>query len=532
MASNMSEILSSNAMRPRRRKVQNYLLIWVDENIDVKNEDCQNTLAHLRNVVKEVNVCATSEECIEALIDVDGGKAFVISSGALGQNVVPVIHDMACVDAIYVFCSKKARHEVWTKKWFKIRGVFTTIKPICESLKKVTRECDHNSIPMSFISVQKGSASDENNSKQLPAVYMYSVLYKEIALEIDDDDTKSINNLFKYCREQGIAENELKEFQREYQNNSAVYIYTCELFFYTMLNCALWTLDTKAMTKMAFFVRNLHRQLEQLHKDQINEFKNTFIVYRGQGATEERIQQLINTKGGLLSFNNFLSTSEKQQVAMGFVDRALGKNNLAVLFTMVIDPSKVSTSNTPYATIDGLSAIPSEKEILFSMHTVFNIIDVKQATGNNRLWEVQLTLTDDNDPQLAELTKSMREDIDGTGWPRMAKLMYTLGDFGQAEEFYKELFEILSSDSDRAFIYHKLGNLKDQQGEYQEAVKYYEGSLEIKRKTLPEDHTQLAAIYQQFGLTYDHMGDYSKALEYYKKSLKILEKTLPPNHSS
>ncbi|CAF4866076.1 unnamed protein product, partial [Rotaria sp. Silwood1] len=45
---------SSNIGRSRRRITQNYLLIWIDSNIDETNKDCQNTLAQLRSVINEV----------------------------------------------------------------------------------------------------------------------------------------------------------------------------------------------------------------------------------------------------------------------------------------------------------------------------------------------------------------------------------------------------------------------------------------------------------------------------------------------
>ncbi|CAF3896099.1 unnamed protein product [Rotaria magnacalcarata] len=143
-----SRTTTSDATQPRRRMVQNYLVIWVDGNIDENTEDCRNTLAQLRAAVIEVNVCTTPEGCIEFLNEMDDGKAFIISSGALGQHLVADIHSMPKVDAIYIFCGNKARHESWAKDWPKIRGVFTSIKPICESLKKVANECDHDSTPM------------------------------------------------------------------------------------------------------------------------------------------------------------------------------------------------------------------------------------------------------------------------------------------------------------------------------------------------------------------------------------------------
>ncbi|CAF5067800.1 unnamed protein product, partial [Rotaria sp. Silwood1] len=160
---------------------------------------------------------------------------------------------------------------------------------------------------------------------------------------------------------------------------------------------------------------------------------------------------------------------------------------------MTIDPRKISASTTPFALIDEYSAIGSEKEILFSMHTVFRVDDIKQAVSNSRLWEVQLALTGDNDPQLASLTQFIQKDIRGsTGWHRLGDLMLQVGHYNQAEELYKELLKNSSSDGDRAHIYHMLGMLKSQQGQYKEAVSFYEKSLEIERKTLPEDHSSLA----------------------------------------
>ncbi|CAF4501345.1 unnamed protein product, partial [Rotaria magnacalcarata] len=290
----------SDVMRPRRRMIQNYLVLWVDGNIDENNEDCRNTLAQLRSVVSEVNVCTTPEGCIDFLNKMDEGKAFVISSGALGQSLVNDIHGMPKVDAIYIFCGNKARHEPWTKNWSKIRGVFTSIKPICESLKKVAHECDHDSIPMSFVPkrmLTKGTASsDEQNHNQLPPNYMYSVIFKEIILEINDPDSKSMNTLVKYCREKNIPEQEINEFRHNYHSESAVWWYTKEIFLYGMLNRGLRSLDMEAMCKLGFFIRKLHLELEQLYQKQSANFQRAFTVYRGQGLSQADFQNLNDSK--------------------------------------------------------------------------------------------------------------------------------------------------------------------------------------------------------------------------------------------
>ncbi|CAF2150549.1 unnamed protein product [Rotaria magnacalcarata] len=529
-----SRTTTSGATQSRRRMTQNYLVIWVDGNIDENTEDCRNTLAQLRAAVSEVNVCTTPEGCIEFLNEMDDGKAFIISSGALGQHLVADIHGMPIVDAIYIFCGNKTRHEQWAKDWPKIRGVFTSIKPICESLKKVARECDHDSIPISFVPKRctSDAASNEQNLNQLPPTYMYSVIFKDIILEINDDDAKSIKALEIYCKKKNIPDAEINELKSKYHQKSPVWWYTCEMFLYGMLNCGLRSLDMEAMSKLGFFIRSLHLQLKQLHQQQSANFKKSFTVYRGQGMTKEDFQNLLDSKGGLLSFSNFLSTSMEPKVAMEFVERTMKKNPdvVGVIFIMTIDQSKLSTSNTPFALIDEHSAIPSEQEILFTMHTVFRVVEMKQTAKNNRLWEVQLTITDDNDPQLSTLTNRIKQEIDGRGWRRMGKLMLTVGHFNQAEELYQKLLKNASTDSDRAFIYHHLGYLKDQQGKYPEAVKFYEKSNKILEISLPPNHPYLATSYNNIGRVYHNMGEYSKALSYQEKALSIYRNSLPSTH--
>jgi hypothetical protein len=63
------------------------------------------------------------------------------------------------------------------------------------------------------------------------------------------------------------------------------------------------------------------------------------------------------------------------------------------LFQISVDPL---ISSTPFANIDEVSYFKMEKEILFSMHTVFRIGDITKIDNNNPLYEVKLRLTADN----------------------------------------------------------------------------------------------------------------------------------------
>ncbi|CAF3667825.1 unnamed protein product, partial [Rotaria socialis] len=509
---------SSEDFRARpRRIVQNFLLVWLDVSIDEKKEDFQKSLTELRNIIVTVEPFTDVDQCVDYLISIDDQKIYLITSVSLGQTIVPLIHDIVQLDMIFVFCSNKDDHKVWANEW-----------------PKATQSCDHNAIPMSFIPNQEISEAlaSEQNLDRLPPSYMYSVIFKDIILEIDHDDNKSMNALVNYCQQQKICEKDIDEFKRKYYENSAVWWYTKPMFLYGMLNCALRMLDMEVMTKLGFFIRRLHIELKQLHQIQLANFQKVFTAYRGQGLSQQDFRHLVDTKGGLLSFNNFLSTSKHRDFSIMVAESVsnAATDTVGVLFIISIDQTKISTSITPFAMIDKHSALPQEQEILFTMHTVFRIGEIKQTPENSRLWEVQLTITDESYQQLAGLTGRLKQEISAEGWYRMGKLTLHLGHFDKAEELYNELLENAPDDSDTAFIYHMLGRSKHDQGEYQQAVTFCEKSLEIYRKTLPEDDASLAPTYGVIGLAYTNMHEYSKALEYYKKSLRIRKKALPPTH--
>ncbi len=99
---------------------------------------------------------------------------------------------------------------------------------------------------------------------------------------------------------------------------------------------------------------------------------------------------------------------------------------------MQIDPLITAT---PFANVGKVSYYQGEEEILFSMHSVYRIGQLKQIDKNDRLWQVDLTLTGDNDPQLRALTECMREEtVEGyKGWYRLDYLMIKLGNFNKVE---------------------------------------------------------------------------------------------------
>jgi tetratricopeptide (TPR) repeat protein len=519
--------------RPNIRMVQNVMLIWLDSSIDNDNIDCQNILTQLRHTVNDVNMFIDGDQCIQFINNITNNKAYMIISGYLGQHIVPRVHNMPQVDSIFIFCGNKKRHEAWTKEWSKIKGVFTEIKPICEALKHASQQYEHNAISISFVATS-GDASSKNLDR-LDPMFMYTKIMKEILLSIKFNQ-EHFKQFVDYCREVFDGnEKELKyidQLERKYPDKTPIWWYTCECFLYPMLNRALRTTDVDIIIQMGFFIGDLHRHIETLHQEQFggDQIGKTLTVYRGQALSTVDFKTLKDTMGGLLSFNNFLSTSTDRTVSLPFAHSALtDPDSVGVLFVMTIDASK---STTPFASINAVSYFQTEDEVLFSMHTVFRIGKIQSLGGNPRLFQVDLTLTGEDDKDLQVLMDRIREETfpDTEGWYRLGMMLRRMGRFDKSQQVYEILLDQTTDESRRAPIYGQIALAKDDQGEYEDAITFYDKTIEIDKKTLPPNHLTFANTYNNIGTVYKNMGDYPKALSYYEKALEIQKQSLPPNH--
>ncbi|CAF5011664.1 unnamed protein product, partial [Rotaria sp. Silwood1] len=256
----------------------------------------------------------------------------------LGRQIVPEIEALPQLEAIYVFCGNQSVHEQWAKKISKVKGVYTKIEPICQALEIDRQRCDQAMIPVSF--------------NGLDPLFMYTQLLKEALLEIEDDDVKSIKDLVEYCRLQDdVDECQIRKVENEYRDHTPIWWYTAETFIYPMLNHGLRQMDVDIILKMGFFIRHLHNHITELHCEQKASMPAKFQVFRGQGLSMEDFEKMKNTKGGLMSFNNFLSTSRNRQISFKKFARpaAFNTNSVGILFMMNIDTAICTKSSTPFA---------------------------------------------------------------------------------------------------------------------------------------------------------------------------------------
>ncbi|CAF2910384.1 unnamed protein product [Rotaria sp. Silwood2] len=505
------------------RIVQNCVLVWLDPDINKLDNAYQNPINEFQHIVTP-HTFVDVEECVDFITEIKHEKVFLITTIVLGKQLVSNIHNLPQIDSIYIFCNTESTQQQWVNDWYKVKGVFTDLQLICATLKQHMIQCDRNLIPISFLSKDQESLSQ--NLDQLDSSFMYTVLLKEILIKLDYKP-EAIQELTRFCRQNydgnGSYLQIIDKFEQEYTKHSPIWWYTYTNLACQMLNHALRTLNVNTIVTMGVFIQHLHKNIEEIHSKQITTIKEAFIVYRGQSMSKTDFNKMKNSKGGLISFNNFLSTSKNRTISLFFAEASLQNDeSIRILFQMTIDPS---ISTTPFVSINEEGYYNNaEEEILFSMHTVFRIDAIKLLEC--QIWQVDLILTADNDPQLNILTEYMRnETSDQPDWQRLTRLMIRTANFDKAEELCNFLLQHTSEENyeDCTRIHTQIGYIKQHKGQYDQAIENYEKTLTIQNQYLSPKLFTFTATYSNLGSVYEDMGEYEKAIAFYQKSIDLAE---------
>ncbi|CAF4543722.1 unnamed protein product, partial [Rotaria sp. Silwood2] len=424
--------------------------------------------------------------------------------------IVPTIHPFEQVDSIYIFHGNKSSDDQWTKDFKKIKEIFNDITLICDRFKQdiIQKEKDNNSFTISFVSSSDINSRDVNRHD--PS-FMYFQLVKDIILKdhLFESEEQTKADMLSYSRKvYADCPNTilvLDEFERDFIPELSIYWYVKECFLYKMLNEALYTPQPDVLYKLRYFLRHLYYQILSEASKQ-RQHLSSMTVYRGQNVSLDQINKLKENVGGFLSFNNFLSTSLKQDIAINFL---WGTEN-GVLFQMQIDPT---IQKFPFINIEQISYLQreeNEQELLFAMGSVFRIVRIEKEKD---FYCVQLTLSDDVDEQLEEYTKVTRNQTRSFhSFLSLLRLMHKLEEYSCIEQFAEMLHDdigVAANPMILAGVHHT-----------------------IHMSDLPDNHPVLSPTYSYIGVVYDALYDYTKALEYQQMALDCQVNSANPDVSS
>ena len=376
-------------------------------------------------------------------------------------------------------------------------------------------------------------ATAKDISKEMGSILWFQLLIDVLIRMEHSDDAKV--ELIKTWNENYVGNSSelaiIKEFERDYKREKAVWWYTRESSLYKILNKALREQSIDTIFAFRFFLTELSLQVKQLYRSYVDQLElsrrnrndtNTINVYRGQVIAKEEFEQM--HIGGFISINSFFSTSRIEKKARDFAKEATITEKLRrILFQIEIDPC---LPTKPFADIEGISYYPKEREILFMLGSIFRINAIKHD-DKDELWMININLCSEDDFELKELFAYLKKDIGGeASMITLGNILIQMGEYDKAQS----IFLRMNHEEGLISVAELKGNFHLAMKQYQNAIEYYKKSLELRQKLLPVSHQDIGKSYSSIAMAYEFWKQYLKSIDYYQRAVDQYSRTLKDNH--
>ena len=372
---------------------------------------------------------------------------------------------------------------------------FPNLRSIEEHLKqKCSRSND-------FFSIQFVS-SDENRTHS----FCYSALLKEILLAKDTQSNLK-KDFLDFCRfhynENPDQLSLIDEFERNFSMEKSVWWHQRNSFVRKMLDRALRTREIDILYKIRCFIQALHQQIKQ------EEFSAT--VHRIYHCSLDELTKF--QENNLLSFDTFVQCTSNQP---SFIDKIQGMETILfrIITTVGIEIEKHSGDSE------------AKGRVLLPFDNLYRIQSIENDL-NHQYWNVRLLNISQDDQVFKQLTKEIREQIEGhVVLIRLGKLLLFTNDYCHADYLARLLFDdgslkhspiLLAS---LAALHHLLGSVDYQQNRYRIARRQFERALKIFLSFIAEDHPILSTTYNNIGSMFYQEDQHEQAIVYHQKALR------------
>ena len=498
-----------------------FSVVWLDQTIEKhrKSQDTRTLLSH--KVGGHLKTFDDSDRCVDYITSAHGKRIFLITSGAFGSLIVPLIFQLPQIQNIYVFCIDRKRAEGWAGQCKKVTGIFTEEKSLLAKIDDDLHACNRDShLPISVFHLEERQSSVQDLTEQ-SAVFMWHqfllVVLRSLA-KWRTSKQEMLKECYLYYQNNPAETVKIKKFEEEYKPLSAIRWYTSDCFVYRLLNKALRTQNIETIFKFRFFIQDLHYHIKKLYDIYLTQHQpistHKLRLYRGQNLHTNELNILLKNVGGLISMNTFLSATMNEQLAMLFAEldphSAESASMRSVLFT--IDIQDISQETTPFAPIQSFSCYDEEEEILFDMGAAFKVLGVQEVNG---IWYVHLQLSKAADKLNQDLFNDILQQAGGRASPStLSWFLYRMNHFDKAERFTLSVLEQLpENDAERGHTFNLLGLIYKDTGSLNKAVSSYKEALRIFSRHPAANRNQLIATHCSLGLAYIALGDKNLAAE-------------------
>jgi hypothetical protein len=393
--------LPASPISPLETKIQRletFQFVWLDPHVhtDVENQATYNTLQQILTHVRVFNDCTACEQWLKNYCAEE--RIILIVSGKFGKTIVPLIHDLGSIVAIYIYCLNRTRHEGWARKYAKVCGIVTVTKDLTQQLLSYQRDLesieDSKAIQI-FQDHHRNNDLDPKNASFIWYQLLLEILISSSYLPSHDTFPLLIQILRQYCADNVYHLASIEEFAQTYDAKRAVSWLMRDTPVARFINKALREQNIHILFLLRFFLKDIHFRL-------IAHSTRTLRVYKFQLMSLNEIEYLQTKRDEYLFFTGFLCTSINKPE----LESTDNDNNQFQTVLVEID-AYPHIDTPPFAYIDEVDTFDADQNnnVLFMCGSIFQIGSLEQTHRSK--WTLRLTLAAGKD--LTVLTNMKRQ---------------------------------------------------------------------------------------------------------------------------
>ncbi|CAF4036392.1 unnamed protein product [Rotaria magnacalcarata] len=413
-------------------------------------------------------------------------RVVLIVNGRFGQIIVPRIHSLRQLAAIYVYCKDKKRNETNYGLINLKRGIIVLLDELISLIRSDQERRSRNKVDEPL-----ATNISNTNTKQEQSTSDFSGQFIQPELLID-------------CLLQSVV----------------------GLVDLGIMNKALRVLNIDLLFLFCFFIRDIEQQLEK------RRCSPSLRLYRCQLMSKDEIELLKNYIGKHIATNSFFSTSMHRDKAVVFLDYSSDLEQ--VLFEIEADPQLKGVQ--PFAYITSSSFYPDEEEVLCIMdHSTIALVSDEHHNSKSIINQMknEYIKQDTNILTYGNIIRDMGKFNKAEKYYRCFLNESSHSSKDNADCYYSLVtLATVKGKYDETSSYNSIAIVYRKKHDYVQALKSYEKALKIWEKSFGENHSKVAMCLNNIGAVYEDQKDYLKALEYYSMALNIAKQHVPIDYRS
>ncbi|CAF4750948.1 unnamed protein product, partial [Rotaria sp. Silwood1] len=114
--------------------LETFSLLWLDAEVNTTDEN-RRAQKRLRSIINYLEIFHDQHECQQYIMSCsEHDRVVLIISGRLSKELIPQIHHLRQLSAVYIYCWDKKAYKHWAKQYSKIKGVVIQLDDLIQQI--------------------------------------------------------------------------------------------------------------------------------------------------------------------------------------------------------------------------------------------------------------------------------------------------------------------------------------------------------------------------------------------------------------